>query len=196
MVNIITKKGAETSTPFTLTVENGSCRPLTKNWLSLVDSQRVDLSYSNNNLFATVGTTLAQNAYLYDNNTTLRENAHLYEGHGSVSYSQEFSPELTFSTNNIVSYKNLGVPGVRLIPDDWFYGGLTPNDYQISALSTMLLNHHHTQVEGTQPLCLLRPSTMMTVRRSEHNKHNAPLPPMQREHQRCHRPLLRSLVHS
>lgn len=123
MVNIITKKGTFSPTAFTLSVENGSFLPLAKNWRSLVDSQRVDLSYTNTDIFVTIGAILAQNAYLYDNNTTLRENAHLYEGHGSLLYSKQIMPDLSFSTNNLVTYKNLGVPGSL----SW---GLTPNDCQ------------------------------------------------------------------
>lgn len=183
MVNIITKKGTSTPTPFTLTVENGSFLPLANNWLSLVDSQRVDLSYTKDNLFATVGTTLAQNAYLYDNNTTLRENAHLYEGHGSVSYSHTFSPTLTFNTSNIVTYKNLGVPGGYILyPDGYggYYGGLTPDNYQNDLLLTTA-----NSVDITRPIQQIQNLSITaayafgqtfyhddTYGDSEHNKHN------------------------
>jgi vitamin B12 transporter len=174
MVNIITKKGAETSTPFTLTVENGSFLPLAKNWLSLVDSQRVDLSYSNNNLFATVGTTIAQNAYLYDNNTTLRENAHLYEGHGSVSYTHEFSPELTFSTNNIINYKNLGTPGSASYPSLTDY----MNDLLLTTSNTVNLNNPAAIIDALTigaAYTYAQTSNRASYGDSDHKKHNVSL---------------------
>ena len=129
MVNIITKKGQKTNTPFALTFENGSFLPQaygssnSRNWLSLVDSQKLDFSYTNNDLVATVGGIAAQNAYTYSDGATrsLRDNAQLYEAHGAVNYSRAFSDSLQFSTQNYAVYKNLGVPGST--PSD-----LTPND--------------------------------------------------------------------
>jgi vitamin B12 transporter len=129
MVNIITKKGQKTNTPFALTFENGSFLPQaygssnSRNWLSLVDSQKLDFSYTNNDLVATVGGIAAQNAYTYSDGATrsLRDNAQLYEAHGAVNYSRAFSDSLQFSTQNYAVYKNLGVPGSTT----W---GLTPND--------------------------------------------------------------------
>jgi vitamin B12 transporter len=143
MVNIITHSGATTSTPFTLSFENGSFIPLNNNWRSLVDSQRLDLSYSNNGLFATAGTTLAQNAYPYGNPVAIRENAHLYEGHGALSYTHRFSHDLSLATDTVVTYKNLGVPGSL----SW---GLTPDDYQNDLLvrnaNTLILEHSLEQI--------------------------------------------------
>ena len=136
MVNIITKKGQKSETPFSLTVENGSFLPVAygtdddRNWASLVDSQKLDLSYTNENLVASVGGLIAQNAYTYDDGSTttkLRDNAQVYEVHGSVNYKQELSDLTSFSTQNLVSYKNLRLPGGYVISGG--YGGLTPNDY-------------------------------------------------------------------
>jgi vitamin B12 transporter len=132
MVNIITKQGAKTGTPFSLTLENGSYLPLaygsadTRNYRSLVDSQKLDLSYTAENLVATIGGLTARNAYTYDDGTdirNLRENAQVNEAHGSVRYTQALSDALRFDTQNLFAYKNLGVPG------SYSYG-LTPNDYQ------------------------------------------------------------------
>jgi len=129
MVNIITKKGQKTNTPFTLTFENGSFLPQaygasnSRNYLSLVDSQKLDFSYTNNEIVATVGGIAAQNAYTYTDGAarSLRENAQLYEAHGAVNYNRAFSDSLQFSTQNYAVYKNLGVPGST----SW---GLTPNN--------------------------------------------------------------------
>nr|WP_321295164.1 TonB-dependent receptor [uncultured Sphaerochaeta sp.] len=136
MVNIITKKGQKSDTPFSLTVENGSFLPVAygtnddRNWASLADSQKLDLSYTNENLVASVGGLTAQNAYTYDNaGTKLRDNAQVYEVHGSANYKQELSDLASLSTQNLVSYKNLGLPGGYIV-DSWGYGGLTPNDYE------------------------------------------------------------------
>jgi vitamin B12 transporter len=83
MVNIITKKGQKTNTPFALTFENGSFLPQvygssnSRNWLSLVDSQKLD-SPTQLDLVATVGGIAAQNAYTNSDGATrsLRDNAH------------------------------------------------------------------------------------------------------------------------
>lgn len=119
MVNIITKNGQKSDTPFALTFENGSFLPQaygaadSRNWLSLVDSQKLDFSYTNNELVATVGGLAAQNAYTYSNGSTrsLRDNAQVYEAHGAVNYNRAFSDSLQFNTQNFAVYKNLGVPG-------------------------------------------------------------------------------------
>lgn len=129
MVNIITKKGQKTNTPFTLTFENGSFLPQaygasnSRNYLSLVDSQKLDFSYTNNEIVATVGGIAAQNAYTYSDGAarSLRDNAQLYEAHGAVNYNRAFSDSLQFNTQNFAVYKNLGVPGST----SW---GLTPNN--------------------------------------------------------------------
>lgn len=129
MVNIITKNGQKSDTPFALTFENGSFLPQaygaadSRNWLSLVDSQKLDFSYTNNELVATVGGLAAQNAYTYSNGSTrsLRDNAQVYEAHGAVNYNRAFSDSLQFNTQNFAVYKNLGVPGST----SW---GLTPNN--------------------------------------------------------------------
>ncbi|MGH0052226.1 MAG: TonB-dependent receptor plug domain-containing protein, partial [Sphaerochaetaceae bacterium] len=130
MVNIISKKGQESETPFSLTVENGSFLPLTydsneRNWLSLVDSQKLNLSYTNKGLVATIGGLAAQNAYTYNDGTAtrkLRDNAQVYEANGAVNFNQAISDTLRFSTQNLVTYKNLGTPGSITY--------VTPNDYQ------------------------------------------------------------------
>ncbi len=145
MVNIITKKGQKSDTPFSLTVENGSFLPLPygtsneRNWASLVDSQKLDLSYTNENLVASFGGLIAQNAYTYENaGTQLRDNAQVQEVHGSVNYKQGLSDLASFNTQNLVSYKNLGLPGGYVISGG--YGGLTPNDYE----QDLLVNTHNT----------------------------------------------------
>lgn len=138
VVNIITKKGQESETPFSLTIENGSFLPLSygptdsRNWLSLLDSQKLDLTYTNDALTATVGTLAAQNAYTYNDGTAtarLRDNAQAYETHGAVNFNTTITDTLTFATQNLFSYKNLGVPGSLSY-------GLTPDDYQNDLLAS------------------------------------------------------------
>ena len=129
MVNIITKKGQKSETPFSLTIENGSFLPLsygtsnTHHWLSLLDSQKLDLTYTNENLLASVGGLTAQNAYTYNDGAALRDNAQVYEAHGAANFTSNLSDKLLFTTQNLVTYKNLGVPGNLAF-------GLTPDDYQ------------------------------------------------------------------
>lgn len=129
MVNIITKKGQKSEAPFTLTVENGSFLPLsygtsnTHHWLSLLDSQKLDLTYTNDGLLASVGGLTAQNSYTYNDGAALRDNAQVYEAHGAVNFTSNLSDKLQFTTQNLVTYKNLGVPGNLAF-------GLTPDDYQ------------------------------------------------------------------
>jgi vitamin B12 transporter len=142
MVNIITKKGQKRETPFSLSFENGSFLPLThdtdeQNWQSLVDSQNINVTYMNEGLVATVGGLAAQNAFTYqDGNDTrkLRENAEVYEWHGAVNFDTSVSENIQFTTQNLATYKNLGVPGGLSF-------GLTPEDYQkdlfVSTTNTM-----------------------------------------------------------
>lgn len=140
MVNIITKKGQKSDTPFSLTFENGSFLPQaygasnSRNYLSLVDSQKIDFSYTNNEIVATVGGIAAQNAYTYKDDTStikLRENAQVYGINGSVSYNQAISKSMHFSSRNYADYQNLGVPGGYAVNNPWDEG-LTPDDYSKS----------------------------------------------------------------
>lgn len=141
MVNIITKQGSATKRPFSVTIENGSFLPeaygtsADRNWLSLVDSQKVDVTYANTlsgtNLVANVGGVVAQNAYTYDNGTSvqaLRDNAQAYAVHGSVNASRAIGDSIEVSSKNLANYQHLGTPGDYLGSPPW--GGLTPNNYQ------------------------------------------------------------------
>ncbi|WP_320128308.1 TonB-dependent receptor domain-containing protein [uncultured Sphaerochaeta sp.] len=123
MINIITKKGETSETPYTLTVENGSFLPLSygsadkHNWASLVDSQKLDLSYSNNvqglGVSANLGGIIAQNAYTYETDTdrALRENAGVYNLHGNLNLNGTVGENITFQSNNLAFFQNLEVPG-------------------------------------------------------------------------------------
>ena len=153
MINIITKQGTSTDTPFTLTFENGSFLPLaygssnTHNYLSLVDSQRLDFTYANTingtNLATNLGGIVAQNAYVYTNESTsttdLRKNAAIYEIHGSINASRNLGENLTLETKNLANYQRLGIPGGYVV-DTWGYGGLTLQDYQ----NNMMLSTKNT----------------------------------------------------
>ncbi len=183
MVNIITKKGQKSEAPFTLVFENGSFLPIaygsngTRNWNSLVDSQKLDFSYTDKGLVATVGGLAARNAYTYNDdsaNLKLRDNAQVYEAHGAVNFNTTITDTLTFITQNLVTYKNLGVPGSLSF-------GLTPDDYQDDLfLSTNFL----LEAREVSPL-LQKLSTRLHYaygqtfyhddgyQDSEHNKHKA-----------------------
>jgi outer membrane cobalamin receptor len=134
IVNIITKKGTETETPFTLTVENGSYLPQaygtdgTRNWASLVDSQKIDLSYGTRKdgtgIQANIGGIVAQNEYTYadGDSRALRENAGVSEAYGSFGIDKKVGENITIQSNNTALYKELETPG------SIYY--LTPDDYQ------------------------------------------------------------------
>lgn len=124
MVNIITKKGAKLEHPFSITFENGSFLPMTGDWKTLVDSQKIDLTYTGSSMVATAGVIRAKNAYPYKAaDPMVRENAQLYEGHGGLTVAKRFADGLKFSNQNLVTYKHLGLPGSLTYE-------LTPNDYQ------------------------------------------------------------------
>ncbi len=140
MINIITKQGIATDTPFSVTVENGSFLPEAygssddRNWLSIVDSQKVDVMYANTlqgtNLVANVGGVVAQNAYTYTNTTTvkaLRDNAEMYAVHGGINASRDFGENVEVASNNLANYKHFNSPGS-------YTWGLTPNEYQDNIL--------------------------------------------------------------
>lgn len=137
MVNIITKKGERVDKPFSLTLENGSFLPLsfgaqeTRNWLSLVDSQRFDLTYTNATGFYSVGALVAQNAYTYeqdDGTRALRKYADMYGVHGNAGYTNQLSDITSFSSQNVLNYQHLGVPGSTAYE--------TPDDYQENLLAS------------------------------------------------------------
>ncbi|MBN2859947.1 MAG: TonB-dependent receptor [Sphaerochaetaceae bacterium] len=132
IVNIITKKGVESQTPFSVSFENGSFIPSlsSEDLLSILDSQKLDIAYANNEIIATVGGQIAQNAYTYDNGTAteVRDNAQLYEGHGSFKVDTRVNDTLSFQSRNLFSYRDLGVPGGLV----W---GLTAEDKQKALLA-------------------------------------------------------------
>lgn len=148
MVNIITKKGQDSETPFSLTFENGSFLPLAysssqkRNFLSLVDSQKLDFSYTKEGLIATVGGLVAQNAYTYNDgsaNLKLRDNAQVYEAYTNLSYTKDLSKTLKVTTQNFATFKNLGVPGSLSF-------GLTPDDYMDNTFASTTNTLEITQV--------------------------------------------------
>ena len=132
MVNIITKKGVESQTPFSVSFENGSFIPTlsSEGPLSILDSQKLDIAYTNNGVIATAGGQIAQNAYTYDNGTAMevRDNAQLYEGHTSITVDTRVNDSLSFQSRNLFSYRDLGVPGGLV----W---GLTAEDNQKNLLA-------------------------------------------------------------
>jgi len=132
MVNIITKKGVESQTPFSVSFENGSFIPSlsSEGPLSILDSQKLDIAYTNNGVIATAGGQIAQNAYTYDNGTAMevRDNAQLYEGHTSITVDTRVNDSLSFQSRNLFSYRDLGVPGGLV----W---GLTAEDNQKNLLA-------------------------------------------------------------
>lgn len=141
MVNIITRKGIETDTPFTLSFENGSFLPQAygtednRNWLGLLDSQKLDLSYADSSnglsVAANLGGILAQNGYTYETETgrDIRENSGMHNIHGSADIDGTIGEHLGISSSNLVSYQHVGVPGGLTF-------GLTPDDYQEDLLLT------------------------------------------------------------
>lgn len=122
MVNIITKKGEPTERPFTLSVENGSFlpeaygTPANRNWLSLLDNQKLDVTYANTlggtNLLANIGGFVAQNAYTYEGFTTkmLKEDSQVYAIHGGVNVGRAFGENIDFSSDNLANYQHLTLP--------------------------------------------------------------------------------------
>ncbi|MBI9095435.1 MAG: TonB-dependent receptor [Sphaerochaeta sp.] len=136
MIHIITRLGKASEKPFSVTVENGSFLPEAygpsddHTYLSLVDSQKLDVTYANSlggtNLVANLGGLVAQNAYTYDNGTAvqaLRDNAEIYEVHGVINASRAFGDTIEVSSNNLANYKSLSLPGS-------YTWALTPEDYQ------------------------------------------------------------------
>jgi len=136
MINIITKQGGATDKPFSITLENGSFLPEAygpsddRNWLSLVDSQKVDVTYANTlggtNLVTNIGGVAAQNAYTYSDTTTviaLRDNAEVYAVHGGINASRALGENVQLSSNTLANYKHYNTPG------DYIWA-LTPMDYQ------------------------------------------------------------------
>lgn len=143
MINIITKKGEAQEKPFSFTAENGSFLPEAygaaeqHNYLSLLDSQKMDLTYTNTlqgtRLVANVGGIVAQNAYTYDNGTPtkeLRDNAQVYAAHASLNASRDLASGIEFSSSNLVNYQHLNTPGNSSSP--------TPEDFQENLLVTTM----------------------------------------------------------
>ncbi len=123
IVNIILKKESESDYPFLFSFENGSFLPLpygeneAVNWLSLVDSQKLNLGFSTRlngfNLVANVGGTIAQNNYTYstDESLSLMEGAEFKKIEGSFALNGKINPKLSLSSHNMVAFGRIGTPG-------------------------------------------------------------------------------------
>ncbi|MFA6776794.1 MAG: TonB-dependent receptor, partial [Sphaerochaetaceae bacterium] len=138
VINIVTKKAAEDKPTTTIAFENGSFLPkkytdgseTKQDWRSLVDSQKLDVTYSNKfsdklALLANIGGIYAANQYTYTsgmNALSLRENAGLGDIHGMVNLNGKLTDEFSYQSNNLVSYQDYRVPGQ--------IKSLSPNDYQ------------------------------------------------------------------
>lgn len=130
MINIITtvEQSEKLTLPFTLQIENGSFLPLAygpsdeRNWLSLVDSQRIDLGYrtvvSDLDMLITLGGARAANAYTYTDagERALRSGAAMQKVYGGLSLNGEFSPQFSYDSNSLVSWQRAGVPGSLTYP--------------------------------------------------------------------------------
>jgi len=149
IVNIILKKEVDTTYPFSLSFENGSFLPLPYapedkiNWLSLVDSQKLDLGFTtkikNFNLFTSIGGILAQNNYTYrdDSILNLREDAEFKKLDGSIFLNGNITSNLSFSTQNLISYGKVGTPGSLSYktPGNW------QQDLTVTTLNTFNLKN-------------------------------------------------------
>ncbi|MFA7672164.1 MAG: TonB-dependent receptor plug domain-containing protein, partial [Sphaerochaetaceae bacterium] len=123
IVNIILKKDVDIASPFSLSFENGSFLPLAygsedkKNWLSLVDSQKLSLGYStkikNFNLSANAGGVLAQNNYTYRDGgaLALREDSEFKKIDGSIALNGNITDNLSLNSQNIIAFSRLETPG-------------------------------------------------------------------------------------
>jgi len=139
IINIITKKGESSDTPWTVSLENGSYLPekyvsegtTKQNWRGLVDSQKLDLTYSHASdtwkVLANAGGVYADNGYTYlaTNTATtrsLRTNSALYGFHGGMNLDGTIGENITLSSHNLGSYQKVGVSGTTSYP--------TPKAYQ------------------------------------------------------------------
>jgi len=136
MVNIVTRKGEQTETPFTIAVETGSFLPeqyqsdgeTKRNIRGLADSIKLDASYGdsfgNLSVAAGLGALGAQNNYTYESGEELllREHADMWKVHGNVSAVYDMEEAGVFSLRNVTRYQHAGVPGSLSWP--------TPENYQ------------------------------------------------------------------
>ena len=130
MVNIITKKGHPTDTPFLLSVETGSFLPeqykdngeTKRNWIGLADTLKADLQYRNqfDELSVTGGLGIfgAQNNYTFEQNDKLkvRENASTWGLHGTASLSYDMGEAGAVSARHLTNYRHAGTPGSLSLP--------------------------------------------------------------------------------
>ena len=135
IIHIITKKPEVSASPFTLSFENGSFLPVpygpqqSREWKSLVDSQRLDLSarvrIGDMSVVNNFEGTIARNEYAYRSGSTwdIRRNAEMYQVQDSLSVSTRFGDDVELTSTNLFSYRQVGVPGSLSY-------GLTPEDRQ------------------------------------------------------------------
>ncbi len=149
-VLINAKVGTATDKPFAVSIENGSYLPLTytdssntkqNNWLSLVDGQKIGLSYADAfdnglSIAANVSGQHAFNAYTYADNSDvvrLRENSAFWMVQGGLNVGYSFSEDSQLSFSNITAYKLLQLPGSLSY--------VTPKDYQNDLLTLTTLGY-------------------------------------------------------
>jgi vitamin B12 transporter len=157
IVNIVTKKATEDKPTTTISFENGSFLPKTytdgtttnQDWRSLVDSQKLDVTYSNTfsdklSLLATVGGTYAQNGYTYSHPETgarlLRENNSLTDVHSMINLNGKITDKISYQSDNLISYQYYRVPGGYGYYYGSWYTYLTPDNYQ----QTLTLSTNNT----------------------------------------------------
>ena len=166
MINIITtvEQSKKSAQSFTLQIENGSFLPLAygpsseRNWLSLVDSKRTDLSYRTMirdlNMLITMGDIRAANAYTYIDagERALRTGAAMQKVYGGLSLNGEFSPQLSYDSNSLVSWQIAGVPGSLSYPTQAEQEDLqvtTSHEFAIASDPEAVFSHQAVVLSGT-----------------------------------------------
>jgi len=149
IINIVTKQASKDNPVITVSAENGSFLPkqytegaeTKRNGRSLVDSQKLDVTFSNKfsdklALLTNIGGVYAANGYTYKNMVTksddlqLRSNAAFTDVHGMVNMQGSLTDKLSYQSNNLFSYQYYRVPGSLQF-------GLTPdNNQKMLTLST------------------------------------------------------------
>lgn len=127
IINIVTKKPSE-NPQLSIDFENGSFIPHSAGVGALVDSQKLDVTYSFSNkdhgFLFNVGGIRAGNKYSFKTDDMAdydyRKNSSMWALHGNFTANGNFA-DVAYSSQNVVNYQYMRVPGAVTspTPDDW-----------------------------------------------------------------------------
>ncbi len=176
IINIFTKKPTDSGS-FEITFENGSYLPAAKGIGALADSQDLHFNYTEvingRNVLVSIGAMRAANNYSYKseshgiNKWTQMENADTWASDAMVNVSGKIADTIQYTSNNLVRYQHLGVPGSITYKTEKDY----QNNLLVNTVQTLSKDNFAISLNYTYNPVLVYYSDFDRTK-STHHKHN------------------------